>query len=199
MDLFLVILQGVGVGLAAGISPFAAPLLAGALARGDLGLDFEGTGYGFLESIPFLVVMFALSVLWIYQSSSSRLSWPLSRYLPVIAVVALALGALEFAAALADEDYSAAAGIAPGALSALLGLLAARAFIGGAQARLESRQETATGTGLSVFADAGALLLAALAVAVPPISLVALFVCAWIVVQRRRRAAQKYEGLRVLR
>lgn len=43
--------------------PFLPPLLAGALASGDVGLDFDGTGYAFLESAAFLAVVFALAVL----------------------------------------------------------------------------------------------------------------------------------------
>lgn len=43
--------------------PFLPPLLAGALASGQVGLDFDGTGYAFLESPAFLVAVFALAVL----------------------------------------------------------------------------------------------------------------------------------------
>jgi hypothetical protein len=36
-------------------------------------------------------------------------------------------------------------------------------------------------------------------VLVPPVSIVALAFCAWVLVARRQRAGQKYEGLRILR
>jgi hypothetical protein len=34
---------------------------------------------------------------------------------------------------------------------------------------------------------------------VPPVSLVALVLCLWLLIRRRRRAGEKYAGLRVLR
>ena len=36
-------LQGIGLALAVGLRPFLPALLAGALARGDVGVDFDGT------------------------------------------------------------------------------------------------------------------------------------------------------------
>ena len=55
MDFVLDLLQGVGIAAAVGIRPFLPVLLAGALASGDLGLDFDGTDFAFLESWPFLL------------------------------------------------------------------------------------------------------------------------------------------------
>ena len=50
MKLALDILQGLGLASATGLRPFLPALLAGALASGDLGLDFDGTQFAFLES-----------------------------------------------------------------------------------------------------------------------------------------------------
>jgi len=44
-----------------------------------------------------------------------------------------------------------------------------------------------------------ALVLAALAVFVGPLSYLALAFCVWLLAAQRRRSARKYEGLRVLR
>ena len=52
---------------------------------------------------------------------------------------------------------------------------------------------------LPVYADGASLVLAALSVAAPPLSLVALAVCLWLLFRRRRREGEKYAGLRVLR
>jgi hypothetical protein len=49
MDYVLDILQGAGLALACGVHPLLPVLLAGALASADLGLDFEGTAFAFLE------------------------------------------------------------------------------------------------------------------------------------------------------
>ena len=55
MDLLLDLLQGAGLAAAIGIRPFLPVLLAGALASADLGIDFEGTDFAFLEEWPFLL------------------------------------------------------------------------------------------------------------------------------------------------
>ena len=55
MDFLLDLLQGVGLAAAIGIRPFLPVLLAGALASADLGIDFDGTDFAFLEGWPFLL------------------------------------------------------------------------------------------------------------------------------------------------
>ena len=55
MELLLDLLQGAGIAAAIGIRPALPILLVGALAAADLGLDFGGTDFAFLESWPFLL------------------------------------------------------------------------------------------------------------------------------------------------
>ncbi|MBA3422706.1 MAG: hypothetical protein H0U12_12620, partial [Thermoleophilaceae bacterium] len=43
--------------------PFLPPLLAGALAGGDIGLDYEGSSFAFLESPVFLAAVLLLAVI----------------------------------------------------------------------------------------------------------------------------------------
>ena len=52
--------------------------------------------------------------------------------------------------------------------------------------------------GVAAVVAAG-LVLAGLSVLVPPVSLVALAFLVWLLLQQRRRAGQKYAGLRILR
>src|SRR3954470_21521775 len=57
MKLVLDILTGMGLASATGLRPFLPALLAGALASGDLGLDFDGTEFAFLESPWWLLAL----------------------------------------------------------------------------------------------------------------------------------------------
>ncbi len=66
MSLVLDIGQGAGLAGATGVRPFLPPLLAGALARGDIGLDFDGSGWQFLESPAFLLAVVALAVAFVH-------------------------------------------------------------------------------------------------------------------------------------
>ena len=62
MSLFLDIGTGAGLASSTGIRPYLPPLLAGGLARGDIGIDFDGTDFRFLESTAFLAAVVALGV-----------------------------------------------------------------------------------------------------------------------------------------
>src|SRR5215212_11453274 len=62
MSAFLDIGTGAGLASATGVRPYLPPLLAGGLARGDVGIDFDGTDFAFLESTAFLAAVVALGV-----------------------------------------------------------------------------------------------------------------------------------------
>ena len=194
MDLFLAISQGIGTSIATGVRTFLAPLLVGTFARLDLGVDFEGTQYEFLESIFWLTLMLALiaAAWWLDRS---RIPVPLAAR----GVASAALGAVLFAGSLAERDFTAEPGLLAGALCASIAFLAATLFLGRAADRLAARDETGAGATLSLMVDGVTLLVAALALLVEPVSYVALAFCLWVLVVRRRRAGEKYEGLRILR
>jgi lysylphosphatidylglycerol synthetase-like protein (DUF2156 family) len=191
VELFLAISQGIGASLAAGVRPFIASLVVGALARGDLGVDFEGTDYSFLEAIWWLAAMVVLvGGMLCLRRGGARIPTL------VLLAPAVAIGALEFAGSLADEGYAPAPGLAAGAAAAAVGFLAAQAFLGGAVARL---RESEAASFVELYGLAAAVAIAALAVLAPPASYVALAFCAWLLLARRQRAQRKYEGLRILR
>jgi hypothetical protein len=195
LSLILDIGQGAGLSGASGVRPFLPALLTGALARADAGLDFDGTDYAFLESAWFLgaVVLLAVAAA---TAGRSRSGPPITFTIGAIAVI---IGALEFAGSLAGEDHASGPGLVAGAVCALLGYAAMTTFLGRARGRLAARRHGEATGYMTAFGDAAGVALAGLAVLAPPVAYVPLAFCVWILIERRRRAGQKYEGLRVLR
>jgi Domain of unknown function (DUF4126) len=193
--LFLDITQGMGLAGAAGVRPFLPALLAGALGRADLGLDFEHTRYAFLESTWFLLAVVVLLIITVVIERRRPGAAETGTYGAALGGVAVGLGALLFAGSLADHGESSWAWIVPGLACALLGQAAARSLFGRVAKRLDAEARLA----LPLYADGGALLSAALAVVIPPVSILILGFFAWLWLGGRRRGGEKYAGLRVLR
>ncbi len=85
-----------------------------------------------------------------------------------------------FAGSLADEGYATGPGLAAGAVCAALGFVAARAFFGRAAARARAGGEEEAASLVELFAQAAALVLAALAVLVSPVAWVAFAFALWV-------------------
>ena len=196
MDFALDLLQGVGLAAAIGVRPFLPVLLAGALATANLGLDFEGTDFAFLESWPFLlavlVVVGAVEYLASRRDPTTDEPRPLLYALAAIAVV---LGALLAAGSLADRGHSIVPGVLLGAAAAVLGFLAARSLF----TRVRRRLDTSAATALPIYGEAAALAAAGLSIAFPPLAALVVVALAWLLAGGRRREGEKYAGLRVLR
>jgi hypothetical protein len=185
--------QGAGLSGASGVRPFLPALLAGALARQDTGLDFDGTDFSFLESTWFLALVLILAVA-AYAAERRGLSTLLNRGLLVLGVV---LGALLFAGSLADEGYTSWPGIVGGVACAALGYFALAALF--ARARKRVSDSGGAVALLDAYLDGIALALAGLSILFPPLAFVALAVFLVLIVRSRGEGAQKYEGLRSLR
>jgi hypothetical protein len=181
------ILTAIGLGAACGIRPFIPALVAGALAAANATIDFDHTGYGFLEAPEWLLALAVALVLTIL----------LARFVPDYGlwVAGLVIAGLLGAGTLQDHHHSAVVGWVLGVLCAVLGAAAARDLFGRVRSRLDERAAGA----LPLYGEAAALLMALLAVLVPPLSIVAIGFLAWLLQGGRRRAGEKYAGLRVLR
>jgi len=192
MSLFFDIGQGAGLAGSTGVRPFLPPLLAGALARGDLGLNFDGTDWAFLESPGFLLAILVLAILsYVAERSGAN-----RRAVAVAsAAVAVILGALLFAGSLAEGGNSALPGLVAGAACALLAYVA----IGGLLDRVAKRLDEGAARLLTVYADLTALLLAGISIALPPVAFLALAAFVLLLVKGRREKGRKYAGLRILR
>jgi hypothetical protein len=209
--------QGAGLSGASGVRPFLPPLLAGALARDDSGLDFSGTDFSFLESPAFLLAVLLLAVgsyavqrrrESVAQTAPAgrpgdprakvgggrRLPEPFEAGMLLLGVV---LGALLFAGSLADHNHASWPGIIGGIACALLGYYALAALFARARRRLSGSGGAVTLLG--VYADVIALALAGLSILFPPIAYLALVVFLVLIMRSRSEGAQKYEGLRSLR
>jgi hypothetical protein len=195
MSLFLDIGQGAGLAGSSGVRPYLPPLLAGALARGNVGLDFSGTNYAFLESPWWLALMFLLAVVS-YLLERRRPGAGTSRQVEIVlGILGLVFGALLFAGSLADNHYTSWPGLIGGVACAALGFAA----VVGLLRRTRRRLDASAASFLTAYADLISLALAGLAILIPPISFVALAGFVVLLIGGRRASGQKYEGLRILR
>lgn len=106
-------------------------------------------------------------------------------------------GGIAFGSSLRTEDHPAWPGWIAGAVLAGFALLVARSVVAAAAKRAG---EGGSAGFIAAITGAAALVLAALSLTpAAPISLVGLAALAFIALGRRRRAGEKYEGLRSLR
>jgi Na+-translocating ferredoxin:NAD+ oxidoreductase RnfA subunit len=196
MHYVLDLLQGLGIAAGVGIRPFLPTLLVGALAAGNLGVDFGGTDFSFLEKPAFLIVIVALvAVLGVVERRRGPDLGAAPAGMYVLAAVAAVLGALLASGSIADRSATWWPGIVVGAAAALLGFAAARSLFGRVRARLDPEAAGA----LPLYGEAAALATAGFSVLLPPLALLVVGGLAWLLAGGRRRAGEKYAGLRILR
>jgi hypothetical protein len=187
LTFLLDILTAIGLGAACGLRPFVPALAAGALAAANATIDFDGTGYSFLEAPGWLLAVAIALVAAVLAA----------RFMPeyLLWVAGLVVGGLLGAGTLQDHGHSAVIGWILGVLCAVLAAAAARDLF----ARVRSRLDEQAAGALPLYAEGAALLTAVAAVLAPPLSILAVGFLAWLLQGGRRRSGEKYAGLRVLR
>jgi uncharacterized membrane protein len=191
VDFVLDLLQGAGIAAGIGIRPFLPFLLTAALASGDLGIDFDGTDFAFLEEWWFVIVV-AVVVIGLELINRRREIPPV---VWALLAVVVGLGALVGAGSLADNDHAIVPGIVVGALTATLGFYAARSLFGRVRARLDRDAQAA----LPLYSEGAGLAAAGLSILFPPLAILVIAALVWLLLGGRRRAGEKYAGLRILR
>jgi hypothetical protein len=191
VKLFLDITQGMGVSAAAGLRPFLPTLLVGALAADDLGVNFTGTDFAFLESEWFLLALVVALV--VTTLLRSRFETPAGE--AALGGIGIGLGALLFAGTLDDHYSTWWPGIIGGLVCALIAQQGARSLLTRTRVRLDAE---AAGT-LFLYTEAAALLIAGLAVLIPPVSILVIGFFLWLRFGGRRREGEKFAGLRILK
>jgi uncharacterized membrane protein len=191
VDFVLDLLQGAGIAAGIGIRPFLPFALTAALASGDLGIDFDGTDFAFLEEWWFVIVVAVVAIgleLIERRRQVPTVVWALL-------AVAVALGALVAGGSLADHDYTVIPGVVAGALTATLGFYAARSLFTRVRRRLDPDAQSA----LPLFSEGAGLAAVGLSILFPPLAIIVIAALIWLLAAGRRRAGEKYAGLRILR
>jgi hypothetical protein len=193
------ILTGIGVAAAVGIRPFLAALVVGILAAANVEIHFNGTTYSFLQRWPFLLALVVLAFvgLLVERRFGADRGFRSPEALG-FALASLTLGALLFAGSLqarGTQHYAAWPGWIGGVLCAAVALFATQPLF----ARVRARLDPGAGAAVPLYAEAAAVVLAALSVVAPPVGVIGLLALGWLWLASRRREGQKYAGLRILR
>jgi cell division protein FtsL len=191
MTLVLDILAGLGLAFACGLRPFLPTLVFGAIALGGVADEVKGTDLAFVGEPWFLLVITVLLVLSVLMHGYAARE-PIASGL---AGLGIGLGALLFAAVLASDGYTWWPGIVAGGAAVVFAQYATRAVLVGARERLAKEHAG----GLPVYLEIVAGLAAAVAIFLPPVSLIYLAFLVRLLIARRRRDGEKYAGLRSLR
>lgn len=202
MSTFADIGQGTGLATTSGARPFLAVITTGVLAHEDVGVDFTGTDWSWMESWLFLGILAALYIVfWIMdREQKNELIRPGGRAMeasPTYPVFCAVAGALLFAGTLADHGHASWPGLVAGAVVGFIGYLALGLLFMRANQRLFAAGDP--GVVLGLGRDLLVIALTVVCVLADPVGYVVLAAALVLMVTARRREGEKYEGLRVLR
>jgi Na+-translocating ferredoxin:NAD+ oxidoreductase RnfA subunit len=187
------LLQGLGIAAAIGVRPLLPVLLAGALASANVGLDFDGTSFAFLEAWPFWIAVAAVVIG--LEVAARRGAPDTGRLMWASLALVVVLGALEGAGSVDDRSDVWIPGLIGGAIAAAIAYLAARSLF----IRVRRRLDAEAAAALPVYGEAAALLAAGASILFPPLAVIVLAAVIWLLAGGRRREGEKFAGLRILR
>ena len=197
MDFLLDLLQGAGIAAAIGIRPFLPVLLVGALAAANLGIDFDGTDFAFLEEAPALAIVLVLLAL---ATFAVRRSGPEAPERPPYVC--------DLRGARRRPRRAPGRGLArrprpPDRRRRDRRRGRARRSASSRCAtcstRTRRRLDAETAGTLPLYAEGAALAAAGLSVLFPPLAILVIAGLVALLVGGRRRSGEKYAGLRILR
>lgn len=203
MHLVFDIFQGIGLAAAVGIRPFLPALAAGALAAGDVEIDFKHSTYSFLQSSGFLlalvigVIVLTIVERRLYARGDDKSGGGLERgpLAVIVVLISAGVGAVFFAGELCRAGAVEWPGYVAGPVCAVIAAAASRPLF----ARVRARLDASAAKALPLYAEGMAILLAVLSVLLPPVGPIGLALLLWLLVAGRGRGEQKYAGLRILR
>jgi hypothetical protein len=195
MKLVLDILQGLGLASATGLRPFLPAIFAGALAAADLGIDFDGTEFAFLESPVWLLIL----VIALVASVFARRVLEAGPGEAALSGLGIGLGALLCAASIDDRHDTWWYGLIAGAAIALLASVVSRSLFARVRARFASAGDSQAAAALPFYGEIAGAVVAGASVLFPPLAIVAIGFLVALLITGRRRSDQKYAGLRILR
>lgn len=196
MDEFLAICQGIGLALAAGLGGALTLLFAAALASADLGWNLDGTDWSWVGDSPALAGFFVLNLATFATRNRPQLA------LPLAGAVSVGAGLL-CGASFAEQGISPYIGLVVGTALAFGAARLAAGILRGAARRAAvapARDEDVTDpNALVLFAAVAGLLVVVGSLWISPVAIPVGLTLAFLAFSRRRRAGEKYEGLRVLK
>ena len=201
MSTFTDIGQGAGLATTSGARPFMAVIATGVLAHEDVGIDFTGTDWSWMESWIFIGILAAVYVFfWVMDRQGKfELVRPGGKPMEEGAYRwgCAICGALLFAGSLADGGETSWPGLVAGAVIGFIGYLALGRLFMRANQRLFAAGDP--GVVLGLGRDLLTVALCVACVLLDPIGYAVLAASLVLLVTARRREGEKYEGLRILR
>jgi hypothetical protein len=195
MKLLLDILQGAGIATGTGLRPFLPALAAGGLAAGDVGVDFDGTQFAFLEQ-PWWLALLAVGLVATVLARRFTASGPGEA---AISGLGVGLGGLLCAASIDDRHDTWWYGLIIGVALAYLANAVSRELFRRVRARFQASGDEQAAAALPIYGEAAGLVVVGASILFPPLAIVAIGFLIALLVTGRRRSQEKYAGLRILR